>query len=52
VDKSYQAYSNAALAVKAGTATPDQIWMVEEMAKVAGSKGQEARDALKNAGKG
>lgn len=52
MDKSYQAYSNAALAVRAGNATPMQVQMVQEMAKIAGSTGQEARDALKNAGKG
>lgn len=52
MDKSYQGYSNAALAVRAGTASPSQVQMVQEMAKIAGSKGQEARDALKNAGKG
>lgn len=52
MDKSYQAYSNAALAVKAGTATPDQIRMVQEMAKIAGPAGDEAREAIKNPGKG
>jgi len=52
VDKSYQAYDNAALAVRAGTASSSQIQMVQDMAKIAGSEGQKARDALKNAGKG
>lgn len=44
-------YAAAAVAVAAGTASDHQIWLNDQMAKVAGTKGERARDAQKKAGK-
>jgi hypothetical protein len=52
LDKSVQAYRNAAIAVAAGTATASQKQLNDSMAKVAGhGQGQDAREAQKAAGK-
>lgn len=47
MDKSNQAYQNAATAVAAGTATTLQKQLNDEMARVTGSMGRDARDAQK-----
>lgn len=46
-----QDYINAAIAVAAGTATPNQVWLNSSMAKQAGPKGRNAQDAQKAVGK-
>jgi len=46
-----QDYINAAIAVKAGTATPNQVWLNDRMATQAGQKGGNARTAQEDAGK-
>jgi hypothetical protein len=51
LDRSEQAYRNAAIAVAAGTASSQQKQLNDEMAKVAGPMGRDARDAQKKAGK-
>lgn len=51
LDKSYKAYEMAAVAVANGTANSEQIYLCEQMAKVAGPIGQKCRDALKKAGR-
>jgi len=50
LDKSEQAYRNAAIAVAAGTASELQKQLNSDMAKVAGQMGRDARDAEKQAG--
>lgn len=50
LDKSEQAYRNAAIAVAAGTASELQKQLNSDMAKVAGQMGRDARDAEKKAG--
>ena len=50
MDKSEQAYRNAAIAVAAGTASELQKQLNSDMAKVAGQMGRDARDAEKKVG--
>lgn len=50
LDRSEQAYRNAAIAVAAGTATELQKQLNSDMAKIAGPMGRDAQDAQKNAG--